>query len=241
MRQKGFTLIEMMIAILIGLLLIAAMLSLFLSTKQGYRMANGMSVMQASGRATLDLLGREVMISGFPQEAVIDTFVSALSSDGGGAASDTFTVHYRLSVGGLDCLGNAAPVYADGQTYAKNQYFVQNGNLMCQPRAEDDSAIGAAGIVVEGIENLQILYGEDTDTTDGEVNAHMYVTAGNVTNWANVVSAKIGIVVNSQGNIATSNDTATFALIGQTATAAAGDRQRRRAYSTTVVIRNRMQ
>lgn len=238
MRQKGFTLVEMMIAILIGLLLIAAMLSLFLSTKQGYRMANGMSVMQATGRATLDLLSREAMISGFPQVSLIDTFVAALSSDGGGAASDTFTVHYRSPT---DCRGNVAtPVYADGQQYAKNQYYVQNGNLMCQARAENNAVLGTV-TMVNGIENLQILYGEDTDTTDGVTNARKYVTAGNVVNWANVVSAKIGVVVNSQDNIATSNDTATFALIGQTATAAAGDRQRRRAYSTTVVIRNRMQ
>jgi type IV pilus assembly protein PilW len=239
MRQDGFTLVEMMIAILIGLLLIAAMLSLFLSTKQGYRMANGMSVMQATGRATLDLLSREVMISGFPQVSLADTFVPALTIDGGGAASDTFTVHYRSPT---DCRGNVpAPVYPDGEQYARNQYYVQNGNLMCQARAEDNSALGGAVTLVEGIENLQILYGEDTDTTDGVTNARRYVTAGNVVNWANVVSARIGIVVNSQQNIATSGDTATFSLIGQTAIAASGDRQRRRAYSTTVVIRNRMQ
>ncbi|HUT42572.1 MAG TPA: PilW family protein [Gammaproteobacteria bacterium] len=240
MRQKGFTLVEMMIAIVIGLLLIAGTLSVFISTKQGYRMTSGMSLMQATGRATLDLLTREIMISGFPQEDVIDTFVSALSSDGGGGSSDTFTVHYRVPPGGLDCLGNAAPVYADGQPYAKNQYFVQGGNLMCQPRAEDDSAIGAAAIVVAGIENLQILYGEDNDATDGILNATRYVTASNVANWANLVSAKIGIVVNSQNVIATTNDTTSFSLIGQTANAAAGDRLRRRAYSTTTVIRNRM-
>ncbi|MGB5539040.1 MAG: PilW family protein [Gammaproteobacteria bacterium] len=237
MRQKGFTLVEMMVAIVIGLLLIAGTLSVFLSTKQGYRMTSGMSLMQATGRATLDLLTREIMISGFPQEDVIDTFVSALSSDGGGGSSDTFTVHYRTTV---DCLGNAAPVYADGQQYAKNQYFVQGGNLMCQPRAEDDSAIGAAAVVVAGIENLQILYGEDNDPTDGIPNATRYVTAGNVADWANLVSAKIGIVVNSQNVIATTDDTASFSLIGQTANAAAGDRLRRRAYSTTTVIRNRM-
>ncbi len=241
MRQKGFTLVEMMVAIVIGLLLIAGTLSVFLSTKQGYRMTSGMSLMQATGRATLDLLTREIMISGFPQEDVIDTFVSALSSDGGGGSSDTFTVHYRATV---DCLGNAAPVYADGQQYAKNQYFVQvvagTSNLMCQPRAEDDSAIGAAAVVVAGIENLQILYGEDNDPTDGIPNATRYVTAGNVANWANLVSAKIGIVVNSQNVIATTNDTTSFSLIGQTANAAAGDRLRRRAYSTTTVIRNRM-
>lgn len=239
MQQKGFTLVEMMIAIVIGLLLIAGTLSVFLSTKQGYRMTSGLSLMQSTGRATLDLLTREVMISGFPQEDVIDTFDSDLTSDGGGSASDTFTVHYRTDPTGLDCLGSVTPLYADGNHYAKNQYFIQGGNLMCQPRAEDDSAIGGAGIVVRGIENLQILYGEDNNP-DGDPTATRYVIAGNVSDWANVVSARIGIVVNSQDNIATTDDTSTFALIGQSAAAAGADRMRRRAYSTTAVIRNRM-
>lgn len=238
MRQKGFTLVELMIAVVLGLLVIAGGVSMYLGSKQGYRLANGLSLMQATGRATLDLLAREIMISGYPQEDAIDSFVPAYSADGGGSVSDTFTVHYRSTT---DCLGNVTPVYANGEQYARNQYFVQNDNLVCQPRAEDGSASGSADTVVAGIENLQILFGEDTVTADGVTNATRYVSAGNVTNWDNVVSARIGIVVNSGEAIATSNDTSTFSLIGQPAIAAAGDRLRRRAYSTTVVIRNRMQ
>jgi len=241
MRNKGFTLIEMMIAIVIGLILIAGTLSVFLSTKQGYRMTNGLSVMQATGRATLDLLTRDIMMAGFPQSSGIETFVTAsgLTQDGGGSNSDTFTVRFKSDV---DCQNSAAgtPTYADGVRYAKNHYFVQGGDLWCDTRAEDNSVDHAAVVLVEGIENMQVLYGEDNDPTDAFTNATRYVTAGNVSNWANVVSVRIGLVVNSQDNIATSNDTATFSLIGQTATAAAADRMRRRAYSTTAVIRNRM-
>ncbi len=58
--------------------------------------------------------------------------------------------------------------------------------------------------------------------------------------WNNVVSVRIGILVNSQGPVATTDDTIAYTLLGQTQIAAANDRQRRRAYSATVVIRNRM-
>ena len=241
MRQRGFTLVEMMVAIVIGLLLIAGTLSVFLSTKQGYRLTNGLSLMQATGRATLDLLTRDIMMAGFPQSSDIETFVTgtAFTLDGGGNNSDMFTVRFQSDT---DCLNSAGgtPTYADGQRYAKNRYFIQNGNLMCEALAEDNSVI-ASDVMVRGIENLQILFGEDNDATDGLTNATRYVTAGNVTDWNNVVSAKIGFLVNSQDNIATSDDTATYSLIGQTPTAAAADRFRRRAYSTTTVIRNRMQ
>jgi len=231
----------MMIAVVIGLLLIAGTLSVFLSTKQGYRMVSGLSLMQSTGRATLDLLTRDIMMAGFPQSSSIETFVpgAGLTQDGGGNNSDMFTVRYQSTV---DCLNTAGgtPVYADGQRYAKNRYFVQNGNLMCDALAEDNSVL-ASGVMVAGIENIQILYGEDNVAADGLTNATRYVTAGNVTDWDNVVSVKIGFIVNSQGVIATSDDTASYALIGQTATAASADRMRRRAYSSTAVIRNRMQ
>lgn len=240
MRQKGFTLVEMMIAIVIGLLLIAGTLSVFLSTKQGYRMVSGLSLMQSTGRATLDLLVGDIMMAGFPQSSGIETFVSGagFTQDGGGSNSDMFTVRFQSTT---DCLNTAGgtPVYADGQQYAKNKYFIQNGNLMCAALAENNSVLNT-GVVVSGIENMQVLYGEDNDPADSVTNATRYVTAGNVADWNNVVSVKIGFIANSQGNIATSDDTASFSLLGQTATAASSDRLRRRAYSTTVVIRNRM-
>jgi type IV pilus assembly protein PilW len=241
MRQRGFTLVEMMVAIVIGLILVAGTLSIFLSTKQGYRMTSGLSLMQSTGRATLDLLSRDIMKAGFPESSGIETFVTGagLTQDGGGNASDTFTVRYQSAT---DCLNTAGgtPVYADGNQYAKNRYFIQNGNLMCEPRAEDNTTFAPAAVLVAGIENLQVLYGEDTNPAAGLKNATRYVTAGNVTDWNNVVSVKIGFVVNSQGIIATTTDAATFSLLGQTATAAGNDLQRRRAYSTTAVIRNRM-
>ncbi|MGD2112584.1 MAG: PilW family protein [Gammaproteobacteria bacterium] len=241
MRQHGFTLVEMMIAVVIGLLLIAGTLSVYLGSKQGYRLASGLTLMQATGRATLDLLTRDIMLAGFPQAAGIEAVVpgTGFTEDGGGSNSDRITVHYQSSV---DCLNSAGgtPVYADGMQYAKNRYFVQNGNLMCEALAEDNTVV-QAGVMVEGIENLQILYGEDHDATDGVTNATRYITAGNVTDWDNVVSVRIGIIVASRDNIATTDDTSTFSLIGQAPAAAAGDHRRRRAYSTTAVIRNRMQ
>jgi type IV pilus assembly protein PilW len=242
MRQRGFTLVEMMIAIVIGMLLVAGTLSVFLSTKQGYRMTNGLSLMQSTGRATLDLLTQDIMMAGYPESGGIETFVTGagFTEDGGGNASDMFTVRYESST---DCLNTpgGTPVYADGKQYAKNRYFIQNGNLMCESLKEDNTVFTAAAVLVPGIENMQLLYGEDNNAGDGVTNATRYVTAGNVADWNNVVSVKIGIVVNTQDIVATTDDTATFSLLGQTATAATNDRMRRRAYSTTTVIRNRME
>jgi type IV pilus assembly protein PilW len=238
MREKGFTLIELMIAIVLGLLLIAATVTVFVSTKQGYRLENGLSLMQSTGRATLDLLSREAMMAGFPQSENIESFIPAKTLDGGGSNSDQFAVRYQSDT---DCLNATTPVYANGKRYAKNMYFIDtDNNLVCRTLAEDDSTIAEA-VVVQGVENLQLLYGEDNTAGDSVTNATRYVTADNVTDWDNVVSVRIGIIVNSQSPVATSNDDVAYTLLGQTPIAAGADHMRRRAYTTTAVVRNRMQ
>jgi type IV pilus assembly protein PilW len=246
MQEKGFTLIELMIAIVLGLLLIAGVMTVFVSTKQGYRLENGLSLMQSTGRATLDLLSREIMMAGYPQSQNIESFIPAMTKDGGGSDSDQFAVRYQSDT---DCLNGTPPVYADGKRYAKNMYFIQNNALVCRTLAEDDSTIAEAAIV-QGVENMQLLYGEDTTPGDDVTNATRYVTAcpesgtcsdDNVANWDNVVSVRIGIVVNSQSSIATTNDNVAYTLFRQPTIAAGADRMRRRAYTTTAVIRNRMQ
>lgn len=237
MREKGFTLVEMMVAIVLSLLLIAGASSVFLGAKQGYRMEQGLTLMQSTGRATMDFLSRELSMAGFPQASGVESIIPASTSEGGGSASDQFAVRYQATT---DCLGGNTPVYTDGVQYAKNVFFIQGGALWCRTLAEDDSTLVTQAIV-QGVDNMQLLYGEDTNAADGVTNATKYVTAGNVVNWNNVVSARLGILVNSQSIIATTNDDVAYTLLGQTQIAAANDRLRRRAYSSTVVIRNRMQ
>ena len=237
MQEKGFTLIEMMISVLLGTILIAGVVNVFLSTKQSYRMGEGMTLMQSTGRATLDFLSRELQMAGFPQASAIESFIPALTTDAGGNASDQMAVRYRATT---DCLGNATPTYADGVQYARNLYFIQNDALFCRTLAEDGSTLVEAAII-PGVENMQLLYGEDTNSADSVTNATKYVTAGNVANWNNVVSVRLGVLVNSQSDIATSDDEVAYDLQRQTQIAAANDHMRRRAYSATVVVRNRMQ
>ena len=97
--------------------------------------------------------------------------------------------------------------------------------------------------LVPGVENLQLVFGEDTDTPlDGQ--ADRYVTANNVANFANVVSVRITLVVRSPD--ATNNSAANYTIEGvqidgTTIPAEAnGLFHSRKVYTTTVTVRNRM-
>ncbi len=114
--------------------------------------------------------------------------------------------------------------------------------------------------LVEGIENLQILYGEDT--TNGDRIPDEYRTADNVANWDNVVAIRFGIISRALANLQTSDrktankadDTKPLDIDGdgtddflgnettttttETGTVVSDLRYDRRMFRTTVVLRN---
>ncbi len=86
--------------------------------------------------------------------------------------------------------------------------------------------------LIEGVENLQVLYGEDL-TGDGAANT--YATADNVTNMSNVVSLRVSLLVRSEDNVA--SEPLDYTYNGTTITP--GDRRVRRVFTSTVKLRNR--
>jgi type IV pilus assembly protein PilW len=95
--------------------------------------------------------------------------------------------------------------------------------------------------LVDNVENMQVLYGEDTNS-DGIANR--YVTA-NAANMANVVSVRVSLLLRSDNNIASSKQT-TYDYDDHQIDAYNGahskdadDLRVRRVFNTTIKIRNR--
>lgn len=97
--------------------------------------------------------------------------------------------------------------------------------------------VGAAMItepLVEGVENMQILYGEDTDT-DGAANKYVAAdTAG--LNMNRIVSVRMNLLLRTaEDNLA--NPPQVYSFNGAPVTAA--DHRLRRVFSTTIKVRNK--
>lgn len=87
--------------------------------------------------------------------------------------------------------------------------------------------------LVEGIEDMQIQYGEDTDEDRA---ADVYRKASEVANWEAVVSVRIDLLVQSvEDGIASQPQTYTF----NNETKTPADRRLRQAFSTVISLRNR--
>jgi type IV pilus assembly protein PilW len=247
--QTGFTLVELMVAMTLGLLLTVVIGQIFVTSKEGFRTTEDLSRLQENARFAATQLGRTVRMAAFMTDPLGNRTVifppAALAidgTDGGGSVSDTLTVRYQGS--GLplsdntvfDCQGNAIA----GNALAVARYFLAAGAdgagaLFC----DNTNTVGPLALgpieLASGVENMQVLYGEDTDA-DGTANR--YVTRTNVGNMDNVVSVRIALLLRSANEVATAPDTRTYTLLG-TAYNPVDDRRLRRFYTTTIALRNR--
>ncbi|MFM7330683.1 MAG: PilW family protein [Brachymonas sp.] len=64
-HERGMTLIELLIAMLIGLFLLGGVISIFVSNQQNYRTNENLSRVQESARFAIEQLGREIRDAGF--------------------------------------------------------------------------------------------------------------------------------------------------------------------------------
>lgn len=134
--------------------------------------------------------------------------------------------------------------------FMTRQYFIAIGASGNPALFRRDNA-NAARELVDGIENLQILYGKDTDS-DGQPN--IYLKAGDaglqsVTDWSAVKSVRIGILARTVDDKDTDVDTGTYDVDGDCPTGAlitdpcyftpeADDRNKRRVFQAVVQLRN---
>lgn len=89
--------------------------------------------------------------------------------------------------------------------------------------------------LVEGVENMQVLYGEDTN---GDRTADIYRTAAAVADWGQVVSTRISLLVRSPENSLPEPETNTFD-VGGVDVDPVDDRRLRQVFTTTITLRNR--
>ena len=88
--------------------------------------------------------------------------------------------------------------------------------------------------LIEGIEQMQILYGLDTDDDD---HANQYVTITNVPDTFDVMAVRLMLLVRSETDFVAENNQV-YNFNGANVTA--GDRRLRQVFTTTIALRNRV-
>lgn len=105
--------------------------------------------------------------------------------------------------------------------------FVRNLGNNAQANTEEE--------LLEGVESLQVLYGEDTNN---DKSPDYYISANKVVDWKNIVGVRVNLLLRSLQNNLTVGEQ-TIAFNGGTITTTTKDKHLRRSYSFTISLRNR--
>lgn len=248
--QRGFTLVELMIAMTIGLILLLVVGTVFTSSRQVFRIQEDNARIQESGRFAMEVLGRSIKQAGLaeiPFTGLKIGFAGTVITGTDGTASaplaaDTLAVQYDGAIGDRDCEDGDvdAAEYLAGNNVIQNHFNLDsvNAQLRCAGiigAAPVAPGPGPAGIVLLGnVEDFQVLYGIDS-TGDQSVNQYVSLPA----DWNQVVTTRVCILIRSdQTNIVPAGGN--YLNCNGAAVAVPADRRLRRAFTATFNLRNRV-
>jgi type IV pilus assembly protein PilW len=335
-HQRGIGLVEIMVALTLGLVLMGGVLQVFLSNKQTYRMQEAHARLQENGRFAMEKISRDIREAGYwgcasrsvsaSLKTTLNTLgtyqdyfydftriVEGFESTGSSTWSPGIDTNVFLNArGGSDILTVRAPLGSniritapmasssdDPSISANNEltqndivmvsdcasaiimqvtdpspqtagplqhttgsgstpgnsttdlevvygndaevveigtvsYYIRNNNYSGLPSLYQREGSNNAEELIEGVENMQILYGEDTNA---DFSADRYLPANSVGDWANVVSVRLSLVLMTiEDNLTSSPQTYQF----NGAPITAPDRRLRRVFTSTIGIRNRL-
>jgi len=162
-QQQGLTLIELMIAIVLGLLITAAVIQLFVNNKQTYRITESQMQLQNNARFALNALSKDIRLAGFSGCRTVEnmnvyviasgavasvtenTVITGTENWGLGtsatlgevkASSDVFTLQ-RAQGCGATLTGNLSTAHASVQVYSPNRCNLQANDVLMIADCED--------------------------------------------------------------------------------------------------------
>jgi type IV pilus assembly protein PilW len=101
--QAGLSLIELMVALVLGLLLSAGVVTIFISAKQDYQLQDAVSQVQENGRFSLEFLANDIRMAGFSQCS--NQMATANSVENAPAS----VANFELGIQGFEGDGTALP------------------------------------------------------------------------------------------------------------------------------------
>ena len=228
--QRGFTLVEIMVALTLGLLVLAGVIQVFLSTQQSARIQQAASRMQEDGRMAMALLSRyfrqagyttypwdkggtvwapAINARGFPASApfAAGQVVSGTENDVNGA--DRIRIRYQGAADGsvTTCLGRVVPAnqMADITLSLSAADAVQGQSLLCTDHNNPGGALTQP--LVAGLQGMELWYGLSQGPAGVDANGRLtgataYVTATQVPigEWNRVISLRVSLLVRSDSD-----------------------------------------
>lgn len=208
-RERGYSLIELSVAILIALFLIGGVIVVEQGVHTTYNAQSGLAKLQNEERFAMSVLSNVIDTAGYFPDPTSNSIVAAFPAAGSfqigqtvygppssaSAPYDQIYVRFMTApTDNMDLCDGTTSSAAGNVTYTSYFYVAAdpNGNgddLYCQ--VETGNAWGTAVPLVSGISNMQIYYGVNTTGTDNNVDTYFPPASMNATRWQNVTSVVV--------------------------------------------------
>jgi type IV pilus assembly protein PilW len=207
--QRGFTLIEIAIAMTIGLFLLAGVSTIVAGIRATSGTQNQMAQLQDNERLAMTLMTDVIEAAGYYPDprtySQSDFPLSGSLAQGqamtGTSGPDTITVRYETipADGVINCLGASNPAGGAALVYTNTFSVSAQGQLQCQVNGVN---AGQPVPLVDGIQSMTIWYGVNTAAA-GQTCTDSYMTATQVTAggyWNNICSVRVTLVFTNNIN-----------------------------------------
>lgn len=277
-RSKGFTLVELMIAMTLGFFLIAGIGTVYMGSKKTYKLQGQTAELDENARHAIRALKHHIAHAGYASTSgvVIPNYIIPTGVDLSGAAAScadgssniklVSTIAKSTDAAGGDsiglifmadnglaadctggtlsggCLPPAAP--SPESRFIYNSFSVGDSSIS-NSRGDTVPMLRCGGSRhsnrqdwARGVENIQFLYGVDSDGT-GSVNNYWNATdveASATYAWDKIISVRVGLLIRSVEPVFDVNRAETYQVLDQVVTK--DDRYKRGVYTTTVRLKN---
>jgi len=210
-RQSGYSLIELMVAILIALFLIGGVLVVEQGVHRAYGDQSGIGKLQDEERFAMTMLTDVISSAGYYPNPTATSLVTALPATGSplnlqagqslygpqsnaSAPHDAIYVRYMTASGdGINLCDGTTNTSGANTTYT-TYIYVSGNELYCQVQPGNGAAWSTAVPLINGVTDMQVWYGVNTSGTDNNVDTYIPLTSSaNMTpaRWLSVSSVMI--------------------------------------------------
>jgi type IV pilus assembly protein PilW len=259
-KQRGLSLVELMIAMALGLILTLGVIRIFISSKQTYTVVTSQSQAQENARVARHFLGRALRHAGYWDDPTVfrafpvlgglleeNEVITVADNDSTNSnivdGTDSIVVRFNGSADGsmTTCLGESL----DETQIAVNRYYIgdagastQVPSLMCESYVMGVAATALPAPtrqpLITGVENLQVELGLGDQTS---IREYASPSAASI-DWGTVKSLRYALLTTSNQNAAGQEDTRTYTLVDGETVTASGDNRIRQVQRDSVYLRN---
>ncbi len=227
-HQAGLSLIELMIAMVLGLIVLAAAYNAYTGTTRSARFNDGLQALQENGRYGIGVLQRSLRLAGYSPNGLL----APLDIAAGSATTLVMQVTEAYDCGGGDTAGAPTPgVAINTYTFVPPAAGdVTSGYISCTGNVS-----GTPVRLIENVEAFRVLYGLDSDFDDTREPERFVPWSAGI-DAAEVVALRVALLANSGQPVRRQSAELTYTVLDTNV--ATNDAYARHVYASTIGLRN---